>query len=671
MKIHFLACTIAALQLFPWSPAHAQTTGVQERSGLSCISSKPFVVPEGSKALSAFSADFENGALPQGWGKGMGEVVTAPDAPQGKAYFRMPAKKGAWLGGPAAIAQGGAPYFISYWIKAPLEPWPIINFTSDERVPSYNPLHFPFYYQVPPADSWNQWRQMGFYFWMPAQCKTIQFSITPRNESPDGFICIDDIRLRTSTFAEMSAAYKAERKNYPPYNVTPAPGDGKNLALSIAKWEGKAGIPGKPFVIWAMGSSYTDMQSGGEAFELMDAIRQRYPKAPPIIYRQHEGPGTPWDFVYAWTKQSVEFEAPDMIFTYTSGTLDGLDAMLTEIRRHTTADVIVPSLHFKPPCTMSPDDIARGMGVVWDKAREICEKHGAEFVDNRREMAQYIADAKLVPDDLLLDHNHQNVHGRVRIWDNIFAHLNKSSQPAFNPEALERRIAVNPAAKTATEQVSLSGNWSKVGGAIRSSTAGDRLKINFTGNRIELLGLKAPAGGSVKVLIDGVAGDQLPLVYTDFVKPGPHNRGSNWRSPHMVGLGADPVPQTWTITMTSETGDYSVEGSVTGPDGTGNLTQPFVSKSGQISIDPKFWREGHRAKEGPDQYGNVTGDSFSFDVIRAAAGEISFNSDQASLMAEPLARNLANGPHTLELITTGNGKVAIDGFYVYQPPEKE
>ena len=40
---------------------------LQERTGLSCISGKPFPVPDGSKVIPAFSADFENGALGTAW----------------------------------------------------------------------------------------------------------------------------------------------------------------------------------------------------------------------------------------------------------------------------------------------------------------------------------------------------------------------------------------------------------------------------------------------------------------------------------------------------------------------------------------------------------------------------------------------------------------------------
>lgn len=657
---------IAGLQLFCWTAAHAVTEGTQDRSGLRCISSKAFPIPGESKLMA--ESNFElSGKLPPSWSQGDGEVVTAEDAPQGKAYFRMKAKKNAGVRSPVITAQPGVPYFLSYWIKTAHEPWTTISFSSGEREPSFTTIHSPFFYPDFPLDTGNEWRQEGFYFSMPPQCKTIQVSMNPREDGGDGqFVCIDDIRLRTASEEEMSAAYQAERAHLPPYEVTPRPGDGKNLALSVAKWEGRAGIPGKPFVIWALGSSYTDRQ--GDGYELIQAIRHRFPNAPPIIYRKHGGPGTPWEFVHGWIKQFVAAEQPDLIFTYTSGTLEGLDAMLTEIRRRTTAEVIVPSLHFKPPSTMTPDDIENGMGVTWAKVREICVKHGAEFVENRREMADYLAHAGLNMEDLLADHNHQNVHGRIRIWDNVSRHLTKSDQSNYTPESRERRIAVVPPTKTATEQVSLSGSWTSPDGSLHSSTEGARLKVSFTGNRIDLIGRKIPGGGTVKVLIDGMPADQAPVFLMNYIKP---DKVHAWRIPHAVDLGANPVPQTWTITMTSDVGDYRLEGSVTGPDGTGNLAQPFLSLSHQIGLDPKFWRQGRVEKKGqPVEYGVATGDAFNFDVYRCAVGELSFKADQPAPLVESLARNLTNQQHTLELIATGKGEVIIEGLYVFEPPEK-
>ena len=76
------------------------------------------------------------------------------------------------------------------------------------------------------------------------------------------------------------------------------------------------------------------------------------PRAPPIVYRKHGGPGTPWEFVQLWIKQFVAAEQPDLIFTYTSGTLS-MASMRSSRRhvRHSTAEIIVPSLHFAAKAT--------------------------------------------------------------------------------------------------------------------------------------------------------------------------------------------------------------------------------------------------------------------------------------------------------------------------------
>jgi hypothetical protein len=673
MKIPFFAIAVAVLQLFQISAVRAQTTGAEERNGLRRISSKVFPVPDGSKIIPEISCDFESGdKLPAGWGQGNGEVVAAADAPQGKAYFRMDAKPNGWLASPAVQAEPDRCYFVSFWIKTAHDPWLTISFTSGEREPSYTEIHTPLHYANFPLDTGGQWREEGYYFWMPPQCKTIQLSFGTRNVPEGQTICLDDIQVRTASESEMSGAIEAERAQLPPYDVTPRPGDGKNLALTVAKLEGRAGIPGKPFVIWALGSSFTDMQ--GDGYLLIHAIRERFPNAPQIIYRKHGGPGTPWEYVYAWVRQFVAAEQPDLIFTYTSGTLDGLDKLLTEIRTRTTAEVIVPSLHFRPPpSAITPENITHGMGTPWDSVREICEKHGAEFVANREEMAAYLAKTGLDQDALLVDHNHQGMHGRIRIWDNVVRHIAKCDQSTYTPESRERMVMVASPVKTATEEVSLSGSWSTAGGLLSSSAAGAHLKATFTGNQIDLIGRRTPGGGSVKVLIDGVPADQAPVFLSDFIKPHlvPADKKGGWRIPHLADLGPNLVPQTWTITMTSDTGDFRLEGSVAGPDGTGNLAQPFVSRSGQISLDPKNWRQGRVERPGqPVDYGVLTGETFTFDVYRSAVGEVSFKGESGGQLVEPLVRNLPNGKHTLELVTTGDGEVAIQALYVFEPPEK-
>jgi hypothetical protein len=52
-----------------------------------------------------------------------------------------------------------------------------------------------------------------------------------------------------------SALVAEDRAKWPAFDGTPRPDDGANLALSVAKWEGRAGIPGKESLRGAMGDN--------------------------------------------------------------------------------------------------------------------------------------------------------------------------------------------------------------------------------------------------------------------------------------------------------------------------------------------------------------------------------------------------------------------------------
>jgi hypothetical protein len=216
-------------------------------------------------------------------------------------------------------------------------------------------------------------------------------------------------------------------------------------------------------------------------------------------------------------------------------------------------------------------------------------------------------------------------------------------------------------------------------GLATTAKKGERIGVRFTGNRIDLLGRSLVGGGKVRVLIDGRPADTAPIFFTTAIKnqpvrfpwnipgPGPGDVG-----PHAVSLGENVVPQTWTVTLTSETGDYRLEGSVTGADGEGNSTRPFTSRSSQVLIDPFLWRYNRDGAEGNYRYGNRAGDNYTFEVYRCAVGTVDFApaAGRAPVLHQPLVQNLSNGVHTLELETMG-GEVAVEGFYVFQPPEKE
>jgi hypothetical protein len=478
------------------------------------------------------------------------------------------------------------------------------------------------------------------------------------------------------------AGVAAQRLKYPPYDVTPREGDGRNLALSVAKWEGRAGIPGEPFRVWAVGASWTGALSSRSA-HLEAAIRERFPKAPPIEFKSRSGSGCPWNYARGWVSQFVLADSPDLILIYTHGDLPMLDAMLTDIRRHSTADIIIPSHHLMGHEDKEPqrwlDWFQAGHGFSVIEQEKLCEKHGVEFVRNRHELGDYLTMLGKTPNALLADSAHQNEHGIVRTWDNIVRHVAKPREFRYAPESRERRLSVSPTTKTETESVELSSGWRVEDGLAQTAKKGERIKVRFTGNRIDLLARSLKNGGKVRVLIDGNPADAASVFFTTPIKnqpikfpwnipgPGPGDVG-----PHAVTLGKNIVPQTWTITLTSETGDYRLEGTRTGPDGEGNSTKPFTSQSGQIVIDPLLWRYNRDGEEGAYRYGNRAGDKYTFEVYRSAVGEMTFappeNRAPGSLH-HPLVQNLSNSVHTLELETLG-GEVAVEGFYIFQPPVK-
>ncbi len=92
------------------------------------------------------------------------------------------------------------------------------------------------------------------------------------------------------------------------------------------------------------------------------------------------------------------------------------------------------------------------------------------------------------------------------------------------------------------------------------------------------------------------------------------------------------------------------------------VLEPFAEKMARLVAE----KQGQ-----PVEYGVAKGENFTFDVSRGVQSELSFKNEHTESFSTPLARNLTNGPHTIELVTAGDGEVALDSFYIYQPPEHD
>ena len=469
------------------------------------------------------------------------------------------------------------------------------------------------------------------------------------------------ILVPISLAAEPGAALQPPQ-GAPDYQAQPRALDGSNMALTVEKLE-KGFDPERPLVIWAIGSSFTNGLGNGEL--LTDLIRQQFPKAPKMVYKKIAGNSTSYHFSHGWARHLVIPDQPDVVLIYNFGKTEDLEKMIVELRRHTTADIVVGSLHWCiPHKSVWPNPETPNGHQDPPALRAVGAKYGVEFVENRREMTRYMLDNHLATEDLLADSVHESRYAAKMTVLNIARHFHRAEQFSYDPKTRERREEVE--ASTSIEMDA--GKWGTAqGGAARMATAqGSALTVRFTGNRIDLIGWRGPEGGTVDAWIDGRPAAEADAFYAGYIEPDKRNAPSppnppRDRCPHALTLGRNPVPQKWEITMTSDAGDYELLGRVTGPDGKGNAFKPFVSTSGQILVEPEFWR---------DAKNNRRGDRFTFEVVRAAAGNVDFKAPKKEKFRLRLVANLFNGPHVLRLVARGDGAVTVDAFDVFEPPLK-
>lgn len=411
--------------------------------------------------------------------------------------------------------------------------------------------------------------------------------------------------------------------------------DGQHLALTMQKLQ--QGME-RPFLIWAIGSSYTNMLGSGEFWQR--ELPKRFPKTKQVEYRKMVGNSCPWQYLRGWARHLVIPDQPDLVITYTIGNPADLENLLVELRRHTTADIIVPSIHWRerdmPLWGKSENAADQDVAAV----REVCRKYDVEFVENRRDWAAYLTANKLAVPALLKDAVHQSDYGAHIINSNILAHFRVPERFSYTPESREHLI-----------QPEKQPDGSFI--------------ATFTGTRIDLHGTLSADGGTFRVLIDDKPAHETNAWLMSYVQPDAKNakegKGANPRdqSPHGITLGKGIVPQSWTLVMTSDSGDYELTGSITGPDGRGNAIQPFTSASGQIHIEPDLWRRAER---------NRTGDRFTFEIKPAVVDEVTFNGTAPASFVVRLAQMLPNTEHTLRLVPTKPGAATINALQVFQPP---
>ncbi|MBA2113261.1 SGNH/GDSL hydrolase family protein [Bremerella alba] len=447
-----------------------------------------------------------------------------------------------------------------------------------------------------------------------------------------------------------------------PYIAKPRPDDGKHMALTMKKIQ-QGDQLGRPLVIWALGSSYTNFL--GDGSELIDMIRQRFPNAPDIVYHKHVGSATEYRFLDGWVRHLLIADPPDVVLLYAVEKGKGTpEEVIREIRACSTADILVPSIHYRKQRDYLWGKRDEPVDQNVEGIKKLVEPYGIEYVENRGEMAAWMSDNNLSPKDMTFDSVHQNKRTRNIINQNIARHFHVPNQFAYDPSERERNLSVIDGKDIQLGQGFLKTNN---GQAVTASNQGATLEVAFKGNRIDMNARSGQDAGTAQLFLDGQPADEIDAYYATFIRPESDKgtpRLTGDMAPHGIFLEKNIEPQTWTITMVGEdgSGGFKLVGSKTGPDGHGNAQQAFTSDSGQIRLDPLDWRDPQKT---------VAGHRFVFEVKRATLGEVSFAQNNTGSHRFRLVTNLTNGSHKLKLVANGDGPITIESFDIYEPPLKQ
>ena len=389
-------------------------------------------------------------------------------------------------------------------------------------------------------------------------------------------------------------------------------------------------------------------------------LRERFPDADIVATNPSIG-----GFQSNWLKDTMYADAypanADLICFHDYGTNDRseLEEIFANLRRLTTAEVMPFTHHMAGQKAW-----AGGHDRESKFIKELAEKHGFEVVDIRTDWKRYLEFAKSDAYTFLKDVVHLAPNGEM-LWTK-FTLPHFQYRPDAKPDWRERIKVFTPDGKRfiATQAEYPSGGVKLA----------QPLKFSFEGNRVDILSNPTPGTklGTAKILIDGKSPSALRELY--YSTTGTRPPDFFWPMIRRVEVGKNPILEDWKITFKNirDSGtnfEYAVTGSVTGPDGTGNAKERFVSQSGRLIINPKWFmiaplmkqaRKGQPYPDGTTCTVTIRGNFL--DIWKPVLPANPASEDRYTLVS-----GLSNGPHTVEIIPNADGELPLCAIVVHQP----
>jgi hypothetical protein len=394
---------------------------------------------------------------------------------------------------------------------------------------------------------------------------------------------------------------------------------------------------------------------------------QQYPNTVFVVQNRALGGFASQALVRA-TEQDIAAFYPDLIIFHVYGDHRAYEKIIRLFRSRTAADIIVQTDHGDvipdPRCAEGLHlSISRQPGCaghlwhhqrIWGdemsyhKIPALAKKYGLALEPQRDWWREYLIRTGTNPRDLLVDEIHPNDRGKQLIAE-FFNRYFDGLVSQYNDETAHDVTAIEP-----TDAERASGNEI----------------VHFEGSRLELVSEK-PLSAWPAVTVDGQPPASLDGCY-QVSRASSTSTVPDWPFVRRIVLMHDHTAEDWSATLTDFSPDqkdfaFSVQGAKSGPEGSGRSGQHFVSKSGNLVIEPddwmveRAWEHTHVAISGPVQV------TWSVSYVCGGEPEVIDRGGGAKEYRYVLATGLADKDHSITLKGPAEDFRAIDRLTAYRP----
>ena len=395
-------------------------------------------------------------------------------------------------------------------------------------------------------------------------------------------------------------------------------------------------------------------------------LKERYPTAILEVENRAIGGFTSPDLIRTAESDLYPYY-PDILFFHVYGPTEKYEAIIRKVRETTTAEIVLWTSHLasydKEPAELLEKRDARSLGIL-----EAAEKYHCHIIDLNDKWCRHLVGKELKKGVYLADGIHLNGAGQMQYKDYI------------EEELIRIPGSCGDEAATGCERFFPVGD----GKCVKTGSDGT-LTFSFDGNRVVAVSDgTADAGLDAEVLLDGKPLAGMPELWAA-TRPTPLIMWFPGLQDFSLGPAA-PVEEDWTLEILPPRGGdpttnvfhaigeiprscqlvparFKVTGSVTGEDGEGITSDPFVSKSGRLSIPVRAWAlwphwKGNRPAPGAKTFWSVH-PMFTDRLKPMEAGE-----------EKLLVQGCSKGRHELTIKLPKGAKSGIAGFKVWTPAKQ-